>query len=71
MMNPKTAPQSQPQRVLDPPCSTGKLATMPTHGPSQDKIRERAYKLYENRGREHGQDKQDWFRAEQELLNRG
>jgi len=71
MMNPKYAPQSQPQRILDPPSSTGKLAAIPPHVPSDDKIRDRAYKLYENRGREHGQDEQDWFRAEQELLNRG
>jgi hypothetical protein len=71
MMNPKAAPQSQPQRVLDPPSSTGKLAAIPTHVPSHDKIRDRAYKLYENRGRGHGQDEQDWFRAEQELINRG
>jgi hypothetical protein len=32
------------------------------------KIRERAYELYESRGREPGQDEQDWFRAEKELL---
>ena len=37
---------------------------------SQDKIRERAYELYESRGREPGRDEQDWLRAEQEILNR-
>jgi hypothetical protein len=36
--------------------------------PSQDKIRVRAYELYERRGREAGQDEQDWLRAEQEIL---
>ena len=36
--------------------------------PSQDMIRVRAYELYENRGRENGQDEQDWLRAEQEIL---
>jgi hypothetical protein len=34
---------------------------------SQDLIRTRAYELYESRGREPGQDEQDWLRAEQEI----
>jgi hypothetical protein len=29
----------------------------------------RAYQLFENRGRAHGQDLEDWFRAEQEVLS--
>jgi hypothetical protein len=41
---------------------------MPDLGLSQDKIRTRAYELYEIRGREPGQDEQDWIRAEQEVL---
>jgi hypothetical protein len=41
---------------------------MPDTVPSQDMIRARAYELYENRGRETGQDEQDWLRAEQEIL---
>jgi hypothetical protein len=36
--------------------------------PSDSKIRERAYQLYEGRGRGPGQDEQDWLRAETELL---
>ena len=43
---------------------------MPNPIPSQDMIRERAYELFESRGRESGQDKQDWLRAEQEILKR-
>jgi hypothetical protein len=35
---------------------------------SQDKIRERAFQLYEGRGSEHGNDAQDWFRAELQIL---
>lgn len=31
-------------------------------------IEERAFQLFEERGREHGHDLEDWFRAEQELL---
>jgi len=38
--------------------------------PPQDRIRNRAYQLYESRGREPGRDEQDWFRAEQEILKR-
>jgi hypothetical protein len=41
---------------------------MPGTVPSQDRIRERAYELYENRGREPGRDEQDWLRAEREIL---
>ena len=29
----------------------------------------RAYQLFENRGRIHGHDLDDWFRAEQEILS--
>ena len=36
----------------------------------QDRIRERAYELYESRGREPGQDEQDWLRAEKGVSNR-
>ena len=31
------------------------------------KIRERAYELYEARGREEGHDLEDWLRAEEEI----
>jgi hypothetical protein len=41
----------------------------------QDQIRERAYELYEERGREDGHDENDWLRAKrrdhyQEIPNR-
>jgi len=32
------------------------------------KVRSRAQQLYENRGQEEGQDLQDWFQAESEVL---
>ena len=32
-------------------------------------IRQRAYQLYEGRGREPGHDQQDWVQAEHEILN--
>jgi hypothetical protein len=36
----------------------------------EEQIRQRAYELYDARGREDGHDMDDWFRAEQEVLNR-
>ena len=35
-----------------------------------DRIRQRAYELYEERGRRDGFDEEDWLRAEAELLTR-
>lgn len=36
----------------------------------QDQIRERAYELYEKRGRRDGRHEQDWLQAEEEVLAR-
>ncbi|HXZ30732.1 MAG TPA: DUF2934 domain-containing protein [Terriglobales bacterium] len=33
----------------------------------EEKIRKRAYELYELRGREHGLDLEDWLKAESEV----
>jgi hypothetical protein len=33
----------------------------------EDQIRRRAYEIYEERGREHGHDLDDWLRAEAEI----
>ena len=33
----------------------------------KDRIRRRAYEIYEERGREHGRDLDDWLRAEAEI----
>jgi DUF2934 family protein len=37
---------------------------------SEDKIRQRAYELYMQRGGQHGRHVDDWFRAEAELRGR-
>jgi hypothetical protein len=50
--------------------SSGKVTAMPSATPATDLTRERAYELYERRGREPGQEVQDWLRAEQEVLSR-
>ena len=37
---------------------------------SEEKIRQRAYELYMQRGGQHGRHADDWFRAEAELRSR-
>jgi len=56
---PKNKPDSAPTKSAVPVvrASTHNLA-------SQDTIRSYAYSLYEQRGREHGHDLDDWLRAE-------
>jgi hypothetical protein len=68
MIDPKVHKQPEPKTVVSPKSSPGKVAMMPHPAPSQDMIRARAFELYESRGREPGQDEQDWLRAEQEML---
>jgi hypothetical protein len=68
MISPKTQKQSSP-KIVDPKSTPGTVTKMPDTSQLQDRIRERAYALYEGRGREAGQDEQDWFRAEQEILD--
>ncbi|HEX4919975.1 MAG TPA: DUF2934 domain-containing protein [Candidatus Bathyarchaeia archaeon] len=70
MISPKTQKPPQPKIVIGPKSSTGNVAKMPDNVSSQDRIRERAYELYEKRGRETGRDEQDWLRAEREILER-
>ena len=70
MISFKTPKQAQPKVVVGPKSSTGNVAIMPDAVPSRDRVRERAYELYESRGREAGLDEQDWLRAEQEILQR-
>ena len=43
------------------------LAIEPTH----EDIARRAYQLFEDRGREHGHDLEDWLQAERELRDQG
>jgi DUF2934 family protein len=70
MIDRKVHQQPQAKIVVSPKNSPGKVTMVPNTVPSQDRIKERAYELYESRGREPGQDEQDWLRAEQELLKR-
>jgi len=49
-----------------------KYAPAPAHAiaPSHDQICQRAYQLYESRGRQDGFSEQNWFDAERQLLAR-
>ena len=51
------------------PIEQGTVSTMPASEtfPSHASIRDRAYELYEQRGREDGREQQDWFKAEHEI----
>ena len=54
---------------------TKKAAAAPTNGHSsvvitEEVIRQRAYELYESRGRQDGAHETDWFTAEAELRSR-
>jgi Protein of unknown function (DUF2934) len=69
MIDPKT--QKQPQFGSGPKSIPAKVTTMPDPVPSQERIRTRAYELYQRRGAEPGQDMKDWLRAEQEILKQG
>jgi hypothetical protein len=62
--------QKQPKlnRAVPSKGSPATVAKTPAAGPSQERIRERAYQLYESRGNKPGCDKQDWLHAEQEIL---
>jgi hypothetical protein len=68
----KVQKQSKPNVVVVPQSSLGTVAMVPDTLPSQEttRIRERAYELYESRGRKPGHDEQDWLRAEREILSR-
>jgi len=68
MFDPKASKQPNPNVAVTPRNSPAKLAMMRNTVPPQDRIRERAYQLYESRGRQPGQDEQDWLRAESDLL---
>jgi len=63
-------PKPKPNPFVAPRNTPAKVATMPDAGLSQDRVRERAYELYESRGRGPGRDQQDWLHAEQEMLKR-
>ena len=49
---------------------TGIATQLRLRVPSGDEIARRAYEFYEQRGRQHGRDRDDWVTAERELHQR-
>jgi hypothetical protein len=49
------------------PTATGDPNPVESRDPTYEEIARRAYQLFEQRGREHGHDWDDWFQAEREL----
>ncbi len=45
-------------------------AAFKADGDIEDRIRQRAYELYEQEGRQEGRDQEYWFRAEAEIRGR-
>lgn len=54
--------------------STTRKKEVPTNGTqttaSQEEVAKLAHRFWAERGRQHGHDAEDWFRAEQELLGK-
>lgn len=59
---------NEPRRRSDqdePPMAEDRTGPLPDV--IEDRIRGRAYELYETRGADHGRDMDDWLQAEREL----
>jgi len=63
-----SAPPAKPTTLTVPKKTAAGVAQISDAAELENKIRERAYQLYEGRGCEPGKDKQDWLRAEHEIL---
>jgi hypothetical protein len=63
-----STPPAKPT-TLSPKKTAAEVAKIAAAPGLENKIRERAHQLYEGRGCEPGKDKQDWLRAEHEILN--
>ncbi|HRI49509.1 MAG TPA: DUF2934 domain-containing protein [Pseudomonadota bacterium] len=50
------------------PSTSGSSPSQQRHQPTHEEIARRAYEYFLQRGQGAGQDKEDWFKAEQELL---
>ena len=61
-------PPAKPATLAMPKKTAAGVAKVSDAAELENKIRERAHQLYEGRGCEPGKDKQDWLRAEHEIL---
>ena len=67
---PRTTKPKIGKKVLQMPDSSNGNAQQYSPADLEAEIRFRAYELYQQRGCEPGQDEQDWFAAEREVLSR-
>ncbi len=69
--SPRTIKPKAEKKILQMPDSAnGEAKNGNTRPDFESQIRLRAYELYEQRGRAAGQEEQDWFAAEREVLAR-
>ena len=73
--SPKKSVTKQPTPINSYPSAASPAVV--EHGPAsaiqpsiEEQIRQRAYELYEERGRHHGFEQEDWSRAETEIRNK-
>jgi hypothetical protein len=71
----KTLPSPRSEQSQIPPAhaehvATGKRGGAMSEAALEEEIRQRAYELYEARGRAEGFDLEDWNRAKAEVLSR-
>ena len=67
------APRKAPIKSVDTQAKTLSITSGHTAASStnvEEQIRQRAYELYEQRGRYHGFAEEDWLQAESEVRNR-
>ena len=63
----RTPAKQKPTTLASQRSTPPKVTILADQVPLHDRIRVRAYELYESRGREDGKDQEDWLRAEQEI----
>ena len=61
------ARQSNQRNRQGAPMDSSETTNRKSARPLEDRIRERAYERYQERGGEHGRDTDDWFEAEREM----
>ena len=69
MSDPNVSRHPKPSILASPKSTPPKMTLTSDPSSVNDLIRERAYQLYENCGRENGNEEHDWLRAEQEVLS--
>lgn len=69
MFDSKASKHLKSKTLASPKSTPAPTTAISNPVPSRDQIRERAYQLYESRGRADGQAQQDWLTAEEQILH--